>query len=550
MIKEKYFTTINNWENLTPETKKEIMAAFAKKLDAVGQFVSINAENKKSVLEIIQTAQSLANPKTVGLVASAEAWKKYADNRYGYIIDNILPYSNAGYSCYAVRASYPAAKNILLPPVLNFVPGTQICNHNEKTTPRFTKFVENVQSKLNIKIEVVPSLSKISVPYSVKKSMFKQTTITLFNDGSLNDFTAAAIISNLIAHIFVEENFKSFESKNSSLVKALTPTELTYFKTITEKLVTLGLVRATDLQNPEIAFKLDEALKLDFFSSLTLLSGKRYGTALKITEFAKEVIENVSQKLNYSQDKVVSNMKNMGFEYNKESTNIFEAIYLPNNLKKAFEIDLEKLIAEETAAEVAEEAKNKVKHVLGTAALNININKIKAKLRRVLPGLITENLLGKDAERYFENDGDFDNESIISFVLQENPRKYPKASGEYVIEIANEYPKMVKDLTNRTLDVVDELNGGVTMVKSMVPQGFNDSDAIQAAKKDAKLLRTADRKPERLLKIALTHTIFSKKRLTTLVQNELKETIVKPIVNENKPAKNNKKLENNHEQNA
>lgn len=478
---------IKNWDNLSESTKQDIEKAFAHKLDSIGEFY-FNPD-EKPISSLIQFAQSLSFEP--GTAYSVDEWKKYTDNRYGFAMQNIKPYDvNGGLTSYALCPNQLTAKKLIFPQTLNYVPGTLICNKNQTST-RTDKILNLIRDNFNFKVEVIPTLIKMREPYEVVKAkgLFNKqpsTTIKIYNDGSLNDFTIISIACYALINQLVEQ------SQLTSNVKCSV-----------EKLATLGLIRALDLNNPEISFKLDEALKLDFFTTLGLLNGERHDVALQIKNETKEFLDNVVfAKLGLSKEKALENMKNMGFEFDNENQkSISDVVFGANNLKKVFGFNSEMLKASQAVTHA----------VIGAG---INISRLKRRIRNDLPGYIQNSLLSKNQleEFYDQKDG-----NIIKFVLEKNPRKYSKFSVSYLSQISDAFAKMVSEMVNKTTNFAEE-----------------NVDNLESTN------------PKTLLKLALNKDSNSKseKPLSNkkIIKNEFKE-VVKEVVKANKPQKKQKKLD-------
>ena len=149
--------------------------------------------------------------------------------------------------------------------------------------------------------------------------------------------------------------------------------ELAKIDYLANDLLTLGIMRATDLGNSEISYKIDEALKLQFSNDMALVASAGNDLTKAVATLVEMSAENIAEKLNFTKERIVDNMEKMGFKYSKFPKTVVEAIFSASNLEKSHEIEL------------AGAKKNlRAKHALTGAALQAGITNLKQEL----PGII------------------------------------------------------------------------------------------------------------------------------------------------------------------
>lgn len=464
----KHNFTQNDWDNLTQTTKDDINFALSQELDSIGNFVFNKSE--KSVNALIQMAQSLTNPKTIGAIQTKQEWATTARN--GKVMESIKPYSNAGYSSLAVTLPMWDASKLLVPVKRNY--SEQNCSL-PLSASRYKKFVEKVQPTFGLKVIENSSYSS-STTYGiekVKESAFKKADAIVLNcnNAVTTDYDRFAMIFNCLAKQAVENEVKSFD--NASFI-ALNDKDKESFKIATEKLATLGLARATILDDNSSApaKTFDDALKFDFFHTLTLLDGKRNDVVKSISALTKTVVESICNKLGYTKEAIVANLKNLGYKYAQEPKSVFEAIFMAGNL--------EAIATEVQENETTNIAKQKALDCVAKAAKSASPSLTKKIIayKGTLDAAIIDK---KDYDKFFESDS----QDVITFVLGEKlekakqtgrgQKKYQTAV-EKSPEIAQEFSVRVKAMLRKTDELAKSKSEKGELETTSVPKLFKEAN--------------------------------------------------------------------------
>ena len=391
----------NNIRHFSEQTKKDILKAKEHKLDSLGEFYF--NKDEKSVAELIQFAQSLSYDP--GVLHTAEEWKELTDNRYGYPMDNIAPYCDDGsITGYALKPNNLNFKKFIFPQTLNYIPGTPICNKNEKS-PRKDKILTMLGNKFNINFQFLPTLSNKTEPYKVSHKPFtNKTNLTFFNNGSLNDFVVIAVS----CYVAVEKSFNSINKKN-------------IFNEVEQaciiKLATIGLIRSLNLENPEVAFNLDEALKLDFFTTLSMLNGKRHDVVSNITHGTKTLLNNIIDYLKLDNEKIKENLNSIGLVSNNSNVNVLSSdiIFNVNNFEKFSKKHFNIKTNEKDNKKITE-LKTKTKALKSA-------DKIKKELETFIPHYVKNLLLtNNNKEAFYEKNNKYDinTKALVEYVLKKD----------------------------------------------------------------------------------------------------------------------------------
>lgn len=464
----KHNFTQNDWDNLTQTTKDDINFALNQELDSVGNFVF--NKNEKSVNALIQMAQSLTNPKTIGAIQTKQEWATTARN--GKILESIKPYSNAGYSSLAVTLPLWDASKILVPVKRNY--SEQNCSL-PLSASRYQKFVEKIQTTFGLKVVENSNYSSLT-SYGiekVKEGAFKKVDAIVLNCNRAvtTDYDRFAMIFNCLAKQSVESEIKSFD--NASYL-ALNDKDKENFKIVTEKLATLGLARATILDDRSTApaKTFDDALKFDFFHTLTLLDGKRNNVVKAISLLTENVVESICNKLGYTKEAIVDNLKNLGYKYAQEPKNAFEAIFMAGNLE-AIATEVQE---NETKSIVKQKAIDCISKAAKTISplLQKNIIAFKGKLEAAI-------INKKDYDKFFESDSP----DVITFVLNEKlekakqtgkgQKKFQTAANKST-EIAQEFSVRVNAMLRKTNELAKEKSAKGQLETTSIPKLFKEAN--------------------------------------------------------------------------
>lgn len=439
-----------DWDKLSETTKADIELALSKGLDGVGMFVQNPTE--KSVSGLVQVGQSLSNPTTIGRIQTSQNWIKTATN--GKINSTIAPYSSEGYSSLAVSIVQNDGTKIAVPVKRNLT--EQNCSF-PKSSSRYAKIVEKIEKTFGVK--VVENYANSS-SYQLKNGFFKKEISLNCNNVVISDFDRFAMIFNCIAKLVVEEKLKSFD--NASYL-SLNNSDKQSFKSSVEKLVTLGLARATILEDTpsNASMKLDDALKFEFFQTLSFLAGKRNDVAKSISNLSEVAISEICEKLEYNKDSISSNLITLGCSYQELPKTVFEAIYNAANLQElAIEVQVEKIeenekTAKEESKKSAEVVKEKVKLSFAmTPLLQRNILALEGKLKTAI-------VKKESLEEFFEDTS----ENIVVFALNkklEDAKKTGKGQKKFETatekssEIAQEFSTRLNSMLKKTYEHAKE----------------------------------------------------------------------------------------------
>lgn len=428
-----------DWDKLSEITKEDVELALSKGLDSIGIFVQNPTE--KSVSGLVQVGQSVSNPTTIGRIQTSQNWIKTATN--GKVNATIMPYSSDGYSSLAVNLVQNDETKIDVPLKRNLT--EQNCSF-PKSSSRYAKIVEKIEKTFGVKI--VETFANSS-SYQLKSGLLKKEISLNCNNVVISDFDRFAMIFNCIAKLVVDEKLKSFDDAS---YLSLNSNDKQNFKSSAEKLVTLGLSRATILEDTpsSASLKLDDALKFEFFQTLSLLAGKRNDVAKSISNLSEIAISEICEKLGYNKDSIASNLITLGFSYQESPKTVFEAIFNAANLQ---ELAIE--VKDEKAEKTSEVAKEKVKLSFAmTPLLQRNILALEGKLKAAI--VKKESLDG-----FFEDSS----ENIVVFALNkkleeakktEKSQKKFETAAEKSSEIAQEFSTRLNSMLKKTYKYAEE----------------------------------------------------------------------------------------------
>ena len=395
---------LENWSNFSDGTKEALLLAETTGYDAAGLFMT----KKFNCNEMIGILQALADPNLAGELLPVDAWKNRHLIRVRGVASDVDFYSENKYNSYALIA-LPSDSSIIQVPLVNNYTNSNIYK-GEVKCPRFEKLVKIFNSKLKKPVEF-KSLSTNKKYYCETKTSYEiYNKLDFLSTFKLNEFDKVVLMANLTArellNEFVANNPNALNKEKSKLNNA----EIELAKELTNDLLTLAIVRSIDLGDPEIAFRIDEALKLQLSNDLGLASSSGSEIVKYVASLTQSCTEHLTNKLDFSVERIQKNMENMGFKYKKHPTNVIEAIFGAGNLERTYGVQFK---VETPALDNVNDGSNifgefngnggdgevkallkqqeKVFHALAGPALQ---RKIKSTLK-VLPGLIDEQILTK-----------------------------------------------------------------------------------------------------------------------------------------------------------
>ncbi len=407
--------------DFSERTKQDIETAYNHGNDSIGEF--FYNPDEKTVLELIQFAQSTANPETLGDLRSKSEWEKVSGNWHGNVLEGIQPYSaNGEYTSYALAPS-PNKKfysEMIVPLRINFS-GKERVGLPGQNIDRIGKIWGFFSDLFGIKVSVSETYGQTN--YKVSRNPLKKSDSLQINlNINSNDFEAFAIACNVAA----QKLLKDANLTNEERIVAI-------------KLATIGLSRSFDLGEAKFAYQIDEALKLDFFTALGLLNGQRKDCVSKISSAVKDSIDSFVKKvfkdeaLNQFKLKTIENLKNMGFEVEYEGAALPEqseiVLGLANNLKKIFALSpvyaSEAPAREAASMEAPSESGSalpRARDALAAAAAScgrIRLETILKKIESYAPGILRDKLFvgGQKEKRDTE-------QSIPVYAVGLNPKQY------------------------------------------------------------------------------------------------------------------------------
>lgn len=407
--------------DFSERTKQDIEAAYNHSCDSVGEFF-FNPE-EKTVLELIQFAQSLATPETLGDLRTKSEWEKVSGNWHGNVLGGIEPYSaNGEYTSYALAPSSNKEfySKMIVPLRINFS-GKERVGLPGQNIDRIGKIWGFFNDLFGIKVSVSETYGQTT--YKISRNPLKKSDSLQINlNINSNDFEAFAIACNVAA----QKLLKDANLTNEERIVAI-------------KLATIGLSRSFDLGEAKFAYQIDEALKLDFFTALGLLNGQRRDCVSKISSAVKEAIDSLfgksfdDQALKEFKLKTIENLENLGFEVEYEGSALPEqseiVLGCANNLKKIFALSpvyaSEAPAREAASMEAPSESGSalpRARDALAAAAAScgrIRLETILKKIESYAPGILRDKLFvgGQKEKRDTE-------QSIPVYAVGLNPKQY------------------------------------------------------------------------------------------------------------------------------
>lgn len=363
----KNYEEIKNWSEFSTSTQNNIQTAREKKLDAVGLFMS----GKYNPKETISLLQSLADPEYVGEVYPAVALESKSNQRVRGAWAKIEPYMSGKYTAHVAKSMPKCLEAIQFPLVTNFS-SKSIYAPNEYSCPRFEKLVKIYSGQLRVRFNLkhLSTSDKYFTKSVLGYDVFEQTTIN--SNYKLNEYDKVVLISSIVAYDLLER-FKKSDAEYETMKTNFSKEELDKIDYLANDLLTLAIMRATDLGNKEISYKIDEALKLQFANDMALVASAGNDLTKAVSTLVAASAENIADKLGFTKERIIDNMEKMGFKYSKYPKTVVEAIFNASNLEKSHNIQL------------GGAKKNlRAYHALTGAALEAGVTNLKQEL----PGII------------------------------------------------------------------------------------------------------------------------------------------------------------------
>lgn len=326
---------MENWQYYSAATQNNLELAQKSCLDAVGLLMT----EKYNPNELISLFQTLADPALCGEFHTKEVWKTKSNNRVRNIASDVQPYTLGGHYNAHALISLPSTFNKTQFPLVSNYSSSNLYEGLETRCPRFDKLVKNVTDKLNINVAFTSLSSSLNYLTKTKKGYEIANKLTYGSTFSLNDFDKLVLLSNVVATKIVEDyvanNLKEYKKDRAKYSK----TENTIIDTLVGDILTLAVVRATDLGNSEAAYRIDEALKLQISNDLALMSSSGIDVTKKVVQMVNICGKEIATKLDFSVERIATNMRNLGFEYKKEPKTVLDAIFNATNIGKSYNID-------------------------------------------------------------------------------------------------------------------------------------------------------------------------------------------------------------------
>lgn len=368
VIMIKNLEELENWSKFSKSTQTNLETAKLSNLDSIGLLMT----KKYNPNEVISFMQSLADPKYVGDIYTKDIWNLRTNQRVRGLVAQIEPYMDNKYSSHAM-ISLPTSFNGIQFPLSTNLTNKTIYVGKETTCPRFEKLVKLFSEKLNatINFKFVSTNNKYYVKNANSYDVFNQLNVN--SNYSLNENDKIVVIASIMANNMFSEYKSTMPAEYASLLNKFNPQEVEKVENVVNDVLTLAIMRATDLGNPEISYKIDEALKLQTSNDLALVATYGNNVTKHIASMVEQVSNNIAKKLDYAVDRIVSNMEDMGFKYTKRPRNALQALFNASNLEKSYGIEL-----------TTYSKPKRVMHALSGAALLAGITNLKQEL----PGIV------------------------------------------------------------------------------------------------------------------------------------------------------------------
>ena len=495
MVSKESLKELFSKHDFSERTKQDIETASNHGNDSIGEF--FYNPDEKTVLELIQFAQSTANPETLGDLRSKSEWEKVSGNWHGNVLEGIQPYSaNGEYTSYALAPSSNKEfySKMIVPLRINFS-GKERVGLPGQNIDRIGKIWGFFNELFGIKVSVSETYGQTN--YKVSRNPLKKSDSLQINlNINSNDFEAFAIACNVAA----QKLLKDANLTNEERIVAI-------------KLATIGLSRSFDLGDAKFAYQIDEALKLDFFTALGLLNGQRRDCVSKISSAVKEAIDSLfgksfdDQALKEFKLRTIENLENMGFEVEYEGSALPEqseiVLGCANNLKKIFALSpvyaSEAPAREAASMEAPSESGSalpRARAALAAAAASggrIRLETILKKIESYAPGILRDKLFvgGQKEKRDTE-------QSIPVYAVGLNPKQYmgevnPRSrrkllgSESFQKYLNNSYEAAVYSAVGKVKDfATKEYKSGTlktrkveNLILGAYREGMNEEDAIK-----------------------------------------------------------------------
>lgn len=377
---------LKNWSKYSNSTKQNLQIAQTKNLDAIG-FLMTKEYNPNEVISFLQT---LADPSLIGEIYAKDFWQLRSNQRIRGIVSQIEPLMDDKYTAHAAISLPTSFSGIQFPLVTNYS-SNSIYVGNETVCPRFEKLIKLFSEKIgaNLNFKFVSTNDKYFAKTKHGFDIFNKLSIN--STYSLNENDKIVVVASLVANNMLEE-YKSNDKKYyAQLYKGFSKSEISKIENVINDVLTLSIMRATDIGKPDVAYKIDEALKLQIANDIALIATYGNNTTKIIAEITEKVAKNIATKLDFTTDRIADNMKNMGFKYSNEPKNVLEALYNCSNLEKSYNIEIsspkEIVNPEADKSETVKKSK-RVMHALTGPALLAGITNLKQELPGIFDSFI------------------------------------------------------------------------------------------------------------------------------------------------------------------
>lgn len=487
---------LQNWKSLSEATQNVLTLSQKSGLDSVGLFMA-KQFNPNELLSIFQT---LADPKLAGPVLSTTNWDSKNLYRVKKIADNVAPYDNSGrYNCYPLISTSASYDRIQFPLVTNYL-DSNIYNGATKC-PKYEKLLKIFTEKLKKPVVFLP-LSTNGQFVREKKTYEIFSKLNYGSNFELNEFDKIVLLASITAdeltNDYIANHSKAFKKETASFNK----NEQNYINTITKDLLTLAIVRTIDLGNPNIAYKIDEALKLQISNDLALMAGAGSEITKYIAHLTENAVVDITEKLDFSLERIKKNMLDMGFKYPREPKNVLETIFNVGNLEKTYGVEAN-AVKEQNAPKVENKVQQKVFHALSGAVLAASVTKMKL----LLPSYIDEQILTKKQHKELNDKLGFEttsSEECLAFTLEKEKDAdklyrsvsigYGKAKAGIVEAVVNRFAQQrdedfgkstkqrLNDTLNETYNNTDKRKRSGTIIRKIVKDQIKEAKTKEIGK--------------------------------------------------------------------
>ena len=454
--------TGKDWDKFSETTQRNIETAYEKGLDAIGLFM--NGEfNPNKTIELLQ---SLSDQNYVGTLFSKKTWENKAAYNNGIANSGIEPLKEGVYSSHIVKSKESKMEDVNFPLTTNNSSAKTIYEASEKNCSRFESLIGNYSAQagnLGFSLDITDGASSKSDKYyrEVKRILASSPRkFEIFGNNNsnltLNEYDKIVLISNIIAGEILNE-FKN-EPSFKDVATKVPQDKLAKVEYLTKDLLTIAIMRATDLGNPEVSYKIDEALKLQFANDMAVIASDSKDLTRAVVKLTKTCAEKIAEKLNFDQDRIVKNMEAMGFKYNTEPKTICEAIFNASNLEKAHQIEVERT-EEIIEAEVLSEtpAVGKTAHILATPVIYApNLKKVAKHFKEIL----NEKFLTPKQKNEFKETDPYGLAELSDKIAHITEKKLGTTDDEIVRKVQNKVTERKNDIFGK---VVNKYNDNPTL---------------------------------------------------------------------------------------